>query len=89
MRYVVESANTVLFWLVPVFYSFTIIPKEYVPVYLWNPLAAMVLSLRKILMEGSAPLMSTMFNFTIASVGTLVVGYLIFQRLKSRMYEYL
>lgn len=89
MRYVVESANTVLFWLVPVFYSFTIIPKEYVPVYLWNPLAAMVLSLRKILMEGNAPLMSTLINFTIASVGTMALGFLLFQRLKSRMYEYL
>lgn len=89
MRYVVESVNTVMFWLVPVFYSFTIIPPQYASVYLWNPIAALVLSLRKVLLEGQAPLGQTLANLTIASCTTFIAGWLIFQAVKKRFFEYL
>ena len=89
MRYVVESANTVLFYLVPIFYSWTIIPQKYVAIYQANPLAALILSVRKILIDGQAPLGSTMINLTIAAFGTLGLGWLLFQSVKKRFYEYL
>src|SRR5260370_1262900 len=54
-RYVVESANTVLFWLVPIFYSFTIIPPQYLDVYYLNPIAAVVMAFRNILLEDKMP----------------------------------
>ena len=54
-RYFVESINTVLFWLVPIFYDFSIIPQRYKEVYQFNPVAALVLALRSILLHAQAP----------------------------------
>jgi ABC-type polysaccharide/polyol phosphate export permease len=44
MRYVVESACTVLFWLVPIFYLVTMIRPQFVKTYQFNPITALVLA---------------------------------------------
>ena len=89
MRYVVESACTLLFWLVPIFYPFAIIHPDYRNVYLFNPVAALVLSLRNILMEGRAPATTTLLKLVTVSFFALAVGWLIFHRLKSKFYDYI
>jgi lipopolysaccharide transport system permease protein len=88
-RYVLESFTTVLFWLVPIFYSFSIIPPKYADIYRVNPVAALVFAMRNILMDGIAPPMSIIVNLTIASSVAVGLGLLIFRRLKLRFYEHL
>jgi lipopolysaccharide transport system permease protein len=88
-RYVVESATTVLFWLVPVIYPFSMIPERYVVFYQYNPLAAVVLSMRNIMLEGQAPLAATLAKMVVVSFGILAVGMLVFRRLKPRFYEHI
>jgi ABC-type polysaccharide/polyol phosphate export permease len=88
-RYVLESFTTVLFWLVPIFYSFADIPQKYSRIYEFNPVAALIFAMRNILMDGTAPPMSIIVNLTLAASFTLALGFLIFGRLKLRFYEHI
>jgi ABC-type polysaccharide/polyol phosphate export permease len=88
-RYVVESASAVLFWAVPIFYSFAIIPARYKGFYEFNPVAALVLSLRNILLEGKAPLGSTLMKLFLVSVVTFVSGLFIFRMFRDDFFEHI
>lgn len=87
MRYVIESANTVLFWLVPVFYPFAVIPVAFRGIYQINPVAALVLMMRNVLLEGHAPLSSTLIRMAIVSFGMFIAGWFVFGKLKDGFYS--
>jgi len=88
-RYMVESANLVLFWLVPIFYPFSLIPQEYRELYQFNPVAALVLACRNILLEGIAPPNFLLLKLAISSVLVFLLGVLTFRRLKWAVYDHL
>ncbi|MBE7540784.1 MAG: ABC transporter permease [Bryobacteraceae bacterium] len=89
MRYVVESTNTLMFWLVPIFYPATAIPERFRDLYLWNPVAALVVCGRSILLEGSAPPMQVAGKLVIASIVAASLGAVVFWKLKRKFYDYL
>jgi lipopolysaccharide transport system permease protein len=89
MRYVVESACTVLFWLVPIFYSFPMIRPEYRELYRWNPLAAVIFALRAIILDAKAPAASLLIQLTLGSFGMFALGWYVFRKLSLRFYDYL
>ncbi|HUJ22744.1 MAG TPA: ABC transporter permease [Bryobacteraceae bacterium] len=89
MRYLVESCNTLLFWLVPIFYDFAIIPQRYREVYQFNPVSALVLALRFILLRGISPPSSLLIKLALSSFIMLFAGLLLFNRLKRGFYDYM
>lgn len=89
IRYFVESANTILFWIVPIFYPFSVIPPQYREVYQLNPVAALVLACRNILLEASAPPPSLMYKLAGSSILMFVAGLAVFRMLRRRFYDYL
>lgn len=88
-RYIVESINTILFWLVPIFYSFEAVPAKYAELYQFNPVAAIVLCLRNILLKATAPPMPTVWKLASVSIGTLVLGLAVFYKGKDAFYEHI
>jgi ABC-type polysaccharide/polyol phosphate export permease len=69
VRYIVESANLVLFWMVPIFYSFEDVPQRFVWLWELNPIAAVVLITRRVLLHGASPGVALSLNY--AQLGTL------------------
>lgn len=88
-RYIVESVNTVLFWLVPIFYGFESIPQNLKMVYQFNPIAALVLCMRDILLHASSPPRTTMLLFAAVASGTFLVGLVVFRLGKDAFYEHI
>jgi len=88
-RYVVESINTLLFWCVPIFYGFERVPARFVELYRFNPIAALVLALRNILLDGISPPPGLLVKLALVSVTVLLVGLFVFRKLEQSFYEYL
>lgn len=89
IRYVVESANVVLFWLVPIFYGFHNVPAQYQDIYQYNPVAAVVLATRDILLDGEAPNPGLLIKLAGSSIFVFVTGLLVFRRLRAGFHNYL
>jgi ABC-type polysaccharide/polyol phosphate export permease len=88
-RYVVESINTILFWLVPVFYTFAMVPDRFKELYQYNPVSALVLASRLVILEHRHPPETLLWKLSLVAVVSLVLGAAVFRRLKPRFYSYL
>ena len=67
-RYLVEVANTILFWMVPISYDFSAVPRAYGELYKLNPLAALILALRDILLKAQPPCCRQLVNKLLAAL---------------------
>jgi ABC-type polysaccharide/polyol phosphate export permease len=88
-RYFVESLNAILFWLVPIFYSFAVVPSRYRELYQYNPVAALVLSLRNIILEGTPPPTGTLLRLAGVSLVTFTLGWAVFRRMRPTFFEHI
>jgi lipopolysaccharide transport system permease protein len=89
MRYLVESTNTVLFWVVPIVYTLSNPPWIYEKVDNLNPLSALILVMRKIMMHGQPPDLMTLAKLTGVALFMFAIGLGVFQKLKRRFYDHL
>lgn len=89
MRYIVESSNLVLFWLVPIFYGFEVVGQRFALIYELNPIAAVTLMTRTIMLQGHPPNPSTLIKLTGVSLFTLFAGWTVFRRIKRNFSDYL
>jgi len=88
-RYIVESANLVLWWLVPIIYSFDIIPQEYKSIYQYNPVAALVMGMRDVIQLARPPATTLLVKLLGVSIVTLFLGWTLFKRMERGFYNHL
>ena len=88
-RYVVESINAVLFWLVPIFYSESAVPAPFNEIYHYNPVAALIMGMRYVVLQASAPPLSLLAKLSFVSLLVFAAGVFVFRKLERSFYDYL
>ncbi|AFY59007.1 ABC-type polysaccharide/polyol phosphate export systems, permease component [Rivularia sp. PCC 7116] len=75
------------FYLTPIFYDITAVPKNYQSLYLINPMANLVTAYRDILITGTQPNWLALFLLTVSTAVILPVGYFYFKKQSARFVE--
>jgi lipopolysaccharide transport system permease protein len=88
-RYLVDSAVTVMFWLTPVFYPVELIPVRFRTVYELNPIAAVIVCLRQVLLDARMPSLQTLGRGGLVAGSLFLLGLFVFGRLKGNFGDYL
>jgi lipopolysaccharide transport system permease protein len=89
IRYLAEASGMVMFWLVPVFYSLEMVPHRYHLLFIVNPIAAVALADRAVLLHGQAPAVPLMVTLSAISLGVFLLGLRAFSRLERNLADYL
>ncbi len=89
VRYLVEASNVVMFWLVPIFYSLEMVPQRYRLLYLLNPVAAVVVAGRSVLLQAQAPPATLLASLVIVSLVCCAIGFAVFGRLERNLADQL
>jgi len=88
-RYIVESLCTLMFWLVPIVYPFTFVPEHLRGIFLLNPVTALAVASRSILIDARLPDADVVMKLVTVSAGFFIAGLLVFRSLRARFYDYL
>jgi lipopolysaccharide transport system permease protein len=88
-RYIVDSAVTMMFWLNPVFYPVEMIPSRYRTLYELNPIASVIVCLRKVLLDARMPPLRVFSLGALVSIGTFGMGLAVFAQMKGNFGDYL
>ncbi|MCJ7445706.1 MAG: ABC transporter permease [Methanotrichaceae archaeon] len=75
------------FFLSPIIYPISMVPEQYMNIYMLNPITAIMLIYRDILLYGTAPSYENIAILVISAVITLILGGAAFMRLQRRFAE--
>lgn len=80
IAYLMEVIFTAWFYLTPIIYPSDMVPDSFEPFFIFNPLAAVIESLRDVLLYGKLPGMLLVTISVISSTLILLVGVYVFKR---------
>ncbi len=75
-------------YLTPIFYPISIVPDDFRWMLFWNPLLYIVSYFREIILNNMVPTFDDTILCLELSVGTLILGMLIFRKLQNKFLLY-
>ena len=87
MEYLLKIVTMALQFLTPVMYSIDIVPQRFMAIYVLNPMTPIIIAYRDILYYKEIPRLTTLLHAFLMGLGLLVIGFLVFGKLKRRFAE--
>ena len=87
IRYILDVILTIWFWLTPIVYPISLIPDQFLFFYKLNPMTLFVAAYREVLLNGKVPIPKYWFALFLATLGSLILGYLLYLKVKKGLAE--
>jgi ABC-type polysaccharide/polyol phosphate export permease len=84
-----QTALTAWLYLTPIIYPLTALPDSYRRILVLNPMTHLVEAFRTPIYQGTIPSGNVLITSTVAGIGTLLIGWLIFERYSDRIAYYI
>ena len=82
IRYIVEASLLMWFYATPVFSPVPMVPERIKSYYFLNPMAGIITSYRRILLEGKSPDFYLFTETFLISIAFLLIGYVVFKKIE-------
>jgi lipopolysaccharide transport system permease protein len=87
IRHVMPLVTQMWMYMCPIIYQVSSVPKQFVGLYMLNPVATMMDTFRRVALDGVAPQWGYLGIATAVSLVTFVIGYRIFKKLEPAFAE--
>ncbi len=87
LRYILDVILMAWFWLTPIAYPTSMIPENYRFIYELNPMTLFATAYRDVLLDGTLPIPRVWIAILLATIGSLILGYIPFLKIKKRLAE--
>ena len=87
LEHILGIVSMAWMYLTPVLYSLDMVPQQYVGLFYFNPMTAVIISYRKILYDGVPPHMDTLLGSLAVGAAVLLAGQAVFGRLQRHFAE--
>jgi len=87
IRHVLPLLTQVWMYLTPIIYGLDMVPKRFLSLYMLNPMAVLMDTIRNAALRGQAPMWNYLGISALVALVTLVIGYRLFKKLEPMFAE--
>ena len=87
--YIYGIILTIWSYFTPVFYSIEILPENLQKIFVYNPLYQFITAARQIVLYGQCPSIHTLLIIAAISIGTLIIGGIVFKKNQDKFIYYI
>ena len=87
LEHILGIVTMSMFYVTPVIYSISMVPKKFLHLFYLNPMVPVVLAFQDVLYYQRAPHMDTLLSVAGYAIAFIVIGYFLFQKLQRNFVE--